>query len=87
MTYVELKDILKAEKINPVYWSLAPDDPVTADAGDCLHKNKSGWRYFFIERGEVGMEQFFANEHEACQHFLKKAAFSWPALEKYLSPQ
>jgi hypothetical protein len=87
MTVKELEKLLNKEAIDKRFYSLCfPYDHILDITVQCLHKEKDGWRYYILDRGDRYDEVVFSDEGKACGHFLKDAAACFPALKKYLTP-
>ena len=70
MNTLELKEILKNEKIPERYYLLEPkgirEDKI------CLEFSGDVWQVYYSERGEKYNVAEFSNEHDACGEMLQR---------------
>jgi hypothetical protein len=93
MKLSELKDMLDKAQVARSYYSLSPEDFSSSEPNEyateitavCLHRETSGIRFFILDRGDRYHEEIFADENNACMHFLKILAYDFPILKKYLA--
>ena len=73
MRMSDARDIVKAARVDPTYYSFDGDRHETL----CLLAEGQTWKVFLSERGSRFEERAFNSEDAACVYFLKRLFQLW----------